>query len=44
MSTLFMDLWWFGLITRDAESENDAVRMKNESFVVLSVHVYTHYI
>lgn len=39
-----MDLWWFGLITRDAESENDAVRMKNESFVVLSVHVYTHYI
>lgn len=45
---LLMDLWWFclGMITRDAESDHDAVRMNNEISVclcILSVNGHSYY-
>lgn len=45
---LLMDLWWFclGMITRDAESDHDAVRMNNEIVVclcILSVNGHSYY-
>lgn len=45
---LLMDLWWFclGMITRDAESDNDAARMNNEILVgmcILSVNGHSYY-